>query len=468
MSSASQQSVKRLKPLDAAFLALETRDTPMHVAALQIFSLHDQVHDEFVKNVVQRYRQPSAVDAPWNLRLVRVPFGRVVPAFKVTTNIDFEYHVRHSSLPRPGGERELGELISHLHGTPLDRSRPLWTCHIIEGLSGGRFAIYLKIHHAIADGVQGMRMIARALESNPGHHFRPPWESVPKSDTGVLHQKKSRAALTPPPVAVLHELARALRPALLKRRDEAELVLPFESPKSKLNGLVTNARRVSTQSLPIVRIKRIGDTAGVSINDVFLSLCSTALRRHLQSLGSLPKQSLTAAVPVSLREDGDSKSANAIGFVWSSLATDRDDPLSRLQAIARSMRASKAYLKSMPSSMRLPVTSMLAVPGTVLGMLGIAHRMKPAMNVVISNVPGPGKTLYLGSARLDAIYPVSIPSQGQALNITCVSYAGRLNIGFTGSRDALPSLQKLSVYTADALYELEQSLELPDDAITTE
>ncbi|WP_439641920.1 WS/DGAT/MGAT family O-acyltransferase [Nevskia sp.] len=460
MSLLPSALTRRLSLLDAAFLALETRDIPMHVASLQIYSVPADADGGFIKSVVHRYRKPYGVGSPWNQRLARVPLARIAPAFETTVDIDFDYHVRHSALPQPGGERELGELISHLHGTLLDRSRPLWTCHVIEGLSGNRFAIYLKIHHAITDGVRGLRMIERALESQPGSCFRPPWEAAPRPATKVPRTVGAGLEQQLPPLDALRELVHALRPMLHRRAEEADLVRPFESPASSLNGLVTNARRVATQSVATERIKRIGAATGASTNDIFLSLCAGALRRHLLSLGMLPARPMTAAVPVSLRQEGDASSSNAVGFVWSSLATDIADPSLRMQTIVRSMRAAKAHLKSMPSELRLPFTSLLALPGSVLGMLGLAHRLRPAMNVVISNVPGPANTMYLGPARLDALYPISIPSQGQALNITCVNYAGRLDIGFTGSRDALPSLQKLAVYTAEALSELEQALAL--------
>ena len=147
----ARSAPKRLSILDASFLTMESRDTPMHVGALQIFSLPKNAPADFIKSIVQRYRAPSALGKPWNLKLADVPFSRLSPATEIASDVDFHYHVRHSALPDPGGERELGELISHLHSQPLDRSRPLWTCHIIEGLHDNRFAIYIKIHHALTD-----------------------------------------------------------------------------------------------------------------------------------------------------------------------------------------------------------------------------------------------------------------------------------------------------------------------------
>ncbi|HET8882678.1 MAG TPA: wax ester/triacylglycerol synthase family O-acyltransferase [Solimonas sp.] len=445
---------RRLSILDAAFLGMETRDTPMHVGALLVFSLPKNAPADFVQSVVQRYRTPTAIGRPWNLKLAPVMLGRLLPAMVETGDIDFHYHVRHSALPDPGGERELGELISHLHSQPLDRTRPLWTCHVIEGLHDRQFAIYIKIHHALADGIKGARMICASLRDKPGTQFVPPWESQPASRSRTGRSKQAPASL-----AWLKTLPGAFKPLFVRKPGAAPVLRPFEAPNSALlNGRVTGARRIATQQLELDRIKRIARRAGASVNDVFLAVCSAALRRHLLASDALPAAPLTAGVPMSLRADGDDASGNAVGFVWASLATDVDDPRARIAAIRASIGAWKQHLQSLDAAARLPFATLTFTPAVVALVSGFGAQLPPPMNVIISNVPGPERHLYLGGARLEAMYPVSIPVQGLALNITCVSYAGTLNVGFTGSRDRLPHLQRLAVYARDALDELDAAI----------
>ncbi|MGQ0622986.1 MAG: WS/DGAT/MGAT family O-acyltransferase [Panacagrimonas sp.] len=454
MARVASAEPRRLPFLDAGFLGLETRETPMHVAALQVYSLPKNAAPGFVRALVQQFRSPARLGSPWNLKLAAVPLARLAPAVVETSELDYEYHVRHSALPQPGGERELGELISHLHGVVLDRSRPLWTCHVIEGLQGDRFAIYLKIHHALTDGLRCLQMITASHSTAPGQIARAPWDAGEADELEIADDKGEK-----PAAVSLREWARALRGAFGSNSgDDAARVRPFQAPRSKLNGKVTTARRVATQQLDLARVKRLAKRGGVSLNDVFLGICSAALRRHLHAQGELPERSMTAAVPVSLRQQGDKTTANAVAFSWVTLASDIADPRERLQAIHASTEAAKNYLRTIPAGARTVIGTLAALPASLVGSLGLSQRLPPAMNLVISNVPGPPEHLYLGDARLEALYPTSIPVQGQVLNITCVSYAGQLNVGFTGSRDALPSLQRLAVYALEAFDELEAAI----------
>lgn len=446
---------RRLPILDASFLGMETRDTPMHVGALQIFTLPKDAPANFVKAIVDRYRAPLAVATPWNLKLAAVPLGRLLPALQEAGDIDFHYHVRHSALPDPGGERELGELISHLHSQPLDRTRPLWTCHVIEGLHDRQFAIYIKIHHALTDGVKGARMICASLAQTAGDEPTPPWERREAAPEAT--RARQRAAERLLPLSWAKDLPRALKPLFVRPRGTAAVTRPFEAPYSTLlNGPVTGARRIATQQLELADVKRVATLAGASVNDVFLAVCSAALRRHLLANDAFPQRSLTAGVPMNLRSAGDD-AGNAVGFLWAALGTEIEDPRERIAAIRASMVAWKDHLNQLPAAARLPFTTLAFTPAVAVLVAGLGARVRPPMNVVISNVPGPQQPLYLGAAQMVALYPISIPIQGLALNITCVSYAGKLNIGFTGSRDRLPSLQRIAVYASEALAELEQA-----------
>lgn len=446
----------RMSLLDATFLRIEKRESPMHVASLQVFRIPEDAEDGFIRDLVKTLREEGPLTGPFGFTLAGGPFSRVAPSL-VASNPDLEYHVRHSALPAPGGERELGELVSHLHAVPLDRSRPLWTCHVIEGLEGNRFAIYFKVHHALTDGVGGIRLMTQSLSSEPDGAWSAPWRHLAERSTCTV--PGSATPRTESRLAAGRSLVRGFA-GLVRRRGAQPVVLPFEAPPSALNEAITGARRVATQQVELSRLRAVGNQANASVNDVFLAICSAALRRHLSDSGLLPRQSLVAGVPVSLRQPGDT-GANAVGTLWSTLATDVGDPLLRLDAIHESMAASKTHLNSMSPSARKVFTMVTMTPVIAVLMSGLGAKVRPPMNVTISNVPGPRTPIYLNGARLEAFYPVSIPVPGQALNITCVTYDGKFNIGFTGCRDSLPHLQRLAVYAGEALDELEAALVSP-------
>jgi WS/DGAT/MGAT family acyltransferase len=438
--------------LDTTFLRIETQESPMHVASLQIFRIPEGACHGFVRDIVTAFRTPGPLAKPFSLKLAGGPLSPANPSLRPASDVDLEYHVRHSALPAPGGERELGELVSHLHGVTLDRSRPLWTCHVIEGLEGNRFAIYVKIHHALTDGVGGMRLLARALAPEPDGAWSAPWHHRPERPASGTTSTWPGTGLVSVPRTVLG-LAGGFT-GLIRRRGSEPVRIPFEAPASALNVGITAARRVATQQLDLARVRSIAKRTDTSVNDVLLAVCSTALRRHLKDSGLLPDRSLIAGVPVSLRQSGEA-AANAVGFLWADLGTDRAEPYARLTAIHDSMHATKSHLNRMPLAARKAFTLSMMTPVIAVLLGGLGARVRPPMNVTISNVPGPQQALYLNGARLEAFYPVSIVLQGQALNITCVTYDGKLNLGITGCRDSLPHLQRLAVFASDALDELE-------------
>lgn len=351
---------RRLSALDATFLRMETRDTPMHVGSLQIFSIPSGAPADFVKNIVHSYRSARPLCRPWNLKLVRVPLSAVLPAVIEVGYLDLDYHVRHTALPAPGGERELGELISHLHTQLLDRSRPLWTCHVIEGLANNRFAIYTKVHHALTDGVNGIRILGRALATLKTGEWSAPWHvQIPrKSKRSNAPAKVSSSGSEL--VAQCRSMAHAMGEMVFRKPGQEPVRRPFEAPRSALNTRVTAARRVATQQLDLARLRGVAKRSETSVNDVFLAICSAALRRHLNDVRALPKSSLIAAVPVSLRDESTpAVEGNAVGFIWGSLGTDVADPLARLRLIHASMQVAKDNVRNVPPAIRQMFTMLL-------------------------------------------------------------------------------------------------------------
>jgi WS/DGAT/MGAT family acyltransferase len=225
-----------------------------------------------------------------------------------------------------------------------------------------------------------------------------------------------------------------------------------------LNGRIHGPRRFATQHYELDRVKAVARAAGATINDVFVAICAGAIRRYLKELDELPEESLIAALPVSIRPAGTAAVGNAITFIHVKLYTDIDDPEDRLAAIHDSADDAKQRLQQLPRAGMENYTLLVMGPYLAQLALGLGGYTRPMHNVVISNVPGPSEALYLGGARVSELYPVSLLFNGQALNISVVSFGGFFNLGFTGARDSLPSMQRLAVYTGEELAELEATL----------
>lgn len=460
-----------INAIDASWLAIDSEDTPMHVGSLQIFSLPENYPENFLRDQVERMKAGDVV-SPWNLKLTKSGLlGRLLsPSWSVSKVIDINYHVRHSALPKPGGERELGILISRLHSNHLDFHRPLWECHFIEGLENNRFAIYTKIHHSLVDGVNGIRLIKRTLANSADQLNMPgPWSIGPKAKSGKRnHQARPKlpglirktidtayeqASNTP---QLIKALAKLLASSAYKHDD---LMAPFDCPNSMLNTRVTHARRFATQQYSLERLKNLASATDSSLNDIVLFLCSSALRAFLLERDSLPDKALTAGIPVNLRLPGDESIGTEVGFILANLASEEADVLKRLEIIKKSTKTAKQHLQTLPRKVLVQYTMLMMAPYTVQLLTGLAGRVSPAFNVTISNVPGPDQALYYCGCKLEALYPLSMIVNGGALNITCLSYNGSLNFGYIACRETLPSMQRLAVFSGDALNELENVVE---------
>ena len=446
-----------MAPTDAIFLLGESREHPMHVGGLQLYEPPQGAGRGFVREfydslVAQRDFQPTFLKRPATF------WGGVANlGWGYDKDIDVDYHVRRSALPSPGRVRELLELTSRWHSSLLDRHRPLWEMHVIEGLKDGRFAVYTKMHHALIDGVSALKLMQRALSDDPDDpEIRAPWD---------LPRRTRKAS----PAAPLRSLAQAvgsvagLAPSAVSLARaalfEQQLTLPFGAPRTMLNVKIGGARRCAAQSWSLERIKGVKKAAGVTVNDVVLAMCSGALRYYLLEHDALPDTPLLAMVPVSLRtEDEADAGGNLVGAILCNLATDTDDPAARLQTISDSMRSNKKVFSQLPrfqalalSAVNMASLSLAAVPGWV-------PSTSPPFNIVISNVPGPAQPMYYGGARLDGNYPLSIVLDGQALNITLANNADTLDFGLVGCRRSVPHLQRLLAHLESSLKDLESAV----------
>ena len=456
--------------LDASWLYVESKEAPMHVGSMAIFAVPEgETTQQAIGRIVQLLRNSVEFAPPFNYRLSSPRLLTLMPKWIEADKIDLDYHFRHSALPAPGGERELGTLISRLHSHPLDFRKPLWEMHLIEGLYGNRFALYTKMHHSLMDGVGGMRLMERIFGKSAKESMTlpAPWSvgtiSKKKKNTEQQHfadqareaweaAKLSGQSLPAAGRALMDLMREAVKPT------DPALATPFSGPKSIVNKRVGGARRLATQTYPLERIRAVAEAAKVSVNDIFLAICSSSIRRYLLERDALPSESLTAGLPVSVRPADDLDGGNAISFIIANLYTTESDPLTRLKEIRRSTQLAKANLQAMPKEAINNYTIMLMAPMMLQLVSGLGGLTRPIFNTVISNVPGPSRDLYFSGCRLEQFYPISLIPHGQALNITVVSYSGQFNVAFTGDHDALPSMQRLSVYTGEALEELEAAL----------
>ncbi|MBK8327333.1 MAG: wax ester/triacylglycerol synthase family O-acyltransferase [Moraxellaceae bacterium] len=449
--------MRALGPIDQAFLWLERRQQPMHVGGLMLFKIPADADANFVQDIATQFKAVTPPVSPFNQRLDGMFWNE-------DEEFDLEHHFRHIALPEPGRVRELLAYVSQSHSSLLDRAKPLWECHLIEGIEGNRFALYFKMHHAVIDGVAGMRIAQKSLSSDPNHKTSVPLWAIkrdkrPKAETTALNNfaetinnLRHQASSVP---KVAKELYQAIKASY---EHDPDYVSVFQAPKSILNQRVSGSRRFAAQSYDLPRIKAISKKLGVTINDVVMAMCSGALRTYLLYLNALPCKPLIAMVPMSLRQD-DSDGGNQITMILANLGTHLADPMARLNIIHRSVKNAKDRFSRMsPSEIMAYSALVYSISGMNL-MTGIAPKLQ-AFNVVISNVPGPKETMYWNGAELDGFYPVSIVLDGMALNMTLTSYVDSLEFGLIACRKALPSMQRLLGYLDDALDELEQAAKL--------
>jgi diacylglycerol O-acyltransferase len=459
-------SIVQISPTDAAWLLLESRETPMHVGGLLEFTRPHDAPEDYLKRELARMRATRTLPQPWNLRPVSAPvLGAKFPLLQTVRDVDLDHHVRHSALPQPGGQRELGILVSRLHSHQLDLHRPLWEVHLIEGLEHDRFAIYTKIHHSLIDGVSAMRMMLRALSKSAEDRDTPAFWSVgpgpsPEGEPSEGGDGGVRGLLGAlgESASALAGVGRSTLELAAAAISDSPLQAPFMAPSSVLGGRIEGQRRFATQQYELELLKSLAKAADCTLNDIVLYLCGTALRRYLSEHARLPTRSLTVGIPVNLRDEDDNRTGTAIGMMVAELGTNVGDPRQRLDAVRRSTAAAKRQLNGLPRAALGTQAVVINAPYIVALLAGLGGHTPVPFSLGVSNVPGPPEPLFFNGSRLDAIFPVSLLIHGNALNITCVSYAGTLNFGLIGARDTLPHLQRLAIYLGDAVDEISKLL----------
>ncbi len=471
--------MRQLGGIDASFLYMETKETPMHVAGLTLFELPPDYNGDFYEDFKAHLARRLHLAPLLSKKLTPMPFELDHPLWVDDDDVDLDYHVRRLSVPKPGKMEQLEELVGRLHSNFLDRSRPLWEFYVIDGLASGHAALYSKIHHAAVDGGAGMEVTKALFDTTPVPREVEPPPPRPRANTqvdlvsllgaGYTNMLRQQVRILQAIPDVMKAVANLALPKPDTLKLEAPSLPPITAPKTILNGSITSQRIYTARSASLNDAKQIAKHTETKINEVVMAVCSGALRRYLLEKGGLPKQSLIAFVPVSLREGGNKEMNNQVFGMLCGLATDIAEPVKRLMAI----RDASKHAKQLTGSIKDAVPrdySLLGAPLLIQGLMALYGRSKladqlpPAANVTISNNAGPPVPLYVAGAKVLTLYPVSIPAHGVALNITVQSYCGALDFGLTACRRTVPDVRKLGDYLVEALDELKTAvLGKPED-----
>lgn len=453
-----------LSGMDASFLHLETPESPMHVGSLQLIDLPPGYEGDFAEDAKKYLSGRLHLASVFVRKLAMMPFDLANPVWVDDDDLDLDHHIHHVIMPRPGTLAQLERLVGRLHSSLLDRSRPLWEMHIIEGLQTGQVALYSKMHHAAIDGQAGVA-VAKALfdiSETPAPVKAP--RVTRRPDSSQLGMAELATAALSNAVQQYVKLIQSI-PATAKAITNVLMPVSestgqraFELPKAlrtaprtPLNVSITNQRSFAARSVPLAEVKQMSKATDTSLNDIVLAICAGALRRYLADYGCKPAKPLIAGVPVSLRSEGNTDLNNQVSVMLVSLATDIADPLERLAAIHESSSEGKKLTGNVKAAIptdfpSLGVPSLMSGLASLYGRSGLADKLPPAANVAISNVPGPSFALYFAGAKVAAYFPVSIPGHGLALNMTVQSYNGALEFGLTACRRAVPDVADLGDY----------------------
>jgi WS/DGAT/MGAT family acyltransferase len=453
----------RLTGLDASFLHLERDSAHMHVGSCLIFDGRAPDIDELAEHVrsrlhlVPRYRQ----------RLAFVPFGQGRPVWVDDPHFNVAYHVRHTALPSPGSDAELRRLAGRLFSQELDRAKPLWEIWLVEGLSGGRFALIAKTHHCLVDGISGVDittvMFDTTEDPSPPAGEGQTWiPQPPPSDAQLLADALMERATVPAEVVRgMRALARGPRQVLSRIRDDLQAVGALAwagvdgAPETPLNVPIGPHRRFTWVEADLDRVKQIKTALGGTVNDVVLTAVTLALGRFLreQRAMDLDGVELRALVPVSVRAEAERGAlGNRVAAMTAPLPVAIADPASCFETVHREM----GDLKESGQAVGAEILTQLAgfAPPTVMAQAARLQARQRFFNLVVTNVPGPQFPLYVLGRRLRAMYPQVPLAKNQALGIAIMSYDGRLDFGLLGDFDALPDIELLAVELAGALDEL--------------
>jgi WS/DGAT/MGAT family acyltransferase len=485
--------METLETLDSLMLAGERLGSAMHVGVVLILSPPADANPE--SYIDKLYEESLITDRQVDARLRRHPHRGAdtggIWAWREVPEIDLRAHVHRVTLTPGSGPADLWELVGELHSGRLDMSVPMWDSYLIDGLPDGRFALYIKIHHTVIDGVAGLRMISDSLSTDPDRRHLPPFYADKRPAAGTppaapQTDRPTRPTLNPFAAARAIADAAAAGLDLTRRVAAAELaniigsmvtdsvVPPFDAPQTRFNAKLGPRRAAAGTSLSRQRIHAVAEAADATGNDVVTTVIAGALRAWLLERDQLPDRTLVAMCPVSVRDrDGsgtaesgkaESDIGNKFGLGLCPLGTDIADPGERLAFVHLAMKNVKKQVATKGSDAMLAVMGPAIGSTVVIPLLPFGTLIPPSCNMAISNVPGPRTQMYYNGAHLDEIYPVSSIFDGMGLNVTVCSYADLFAVGYVTDANMMPRVAELIPLTDQALADLEAAVGIETDA----
>ena len=448
--------------LDLMFFLTENQGNPRHVGALLIFQRPLRGGAGIVDRIVNAYRRATPVP-PFN----RIPVLRRVglPEWQEVDRLDADYHFQRRTLPAPGSDAQLDELVAELHAPMLDRNHPGWRVYVIEGLERYRFAVFIKIHHSLVDGESGIALVHRSLSrsrrdrrirtviatSLPAASRVVPRGLLPRLEHEVANTARTALSIGWGSERVLEECLAGLRGF------SSQATRPFTAPLTPMNEPIRNARTVAHTVLPLRAMMSVARAWGTTLNDVALCVLDAAMNRYLRSIGRPADRALVAICPVSLQDRKHKQLTTQVSVFWTPLGTPATSIGRRMREVMANTSEAKQRIRTLPKDVAYAYAVLTFALGETLALVprGPVDYFLPA-NVLISNVRGPAGRLYLAGTRLEALCPVSTLISGMGLNITLLSYAGQMVIGYTSNASSLPDADRLARYTREAFAALER------------
>lgn len=459
--------MERLSLADSAFIGFESPQGPMHVASLLLFEAPAGGRSDFCRRLYERLRKHRSAAYPFNQQVVL--HRTRLPTWETADDFDLDRHLFFHELPRPADRTALHQLVASLHEEMLSRDRPHWEYHLISGLKKNRFAVYIKVHHAYADGITLSSWVNSSFAKSSDERSATPLWAVAHGErksrsSGEFHLIDAGRKMLDQQLLsarVIGGMARIGSQLLLEKINLTRnaISVPFSAPATILNGPLTADRQLATASVPMERVDRIRRAARVSLNQVAISCIDEGLHRYLEALGQPEEQPLVIAMPVSLRRGGRGQAdrGNEVCMVLVELADETDDPYIRLRDVGNKLRYVRHQVDELPPQAMMGYSMLMGLVGLGLDASGIGRYVPPMSNLVVSNVPGPRETLYLDGARLLEHYPVSAIGAGHQLNITLYSYDRGLHFGLLGTQK-LENLSRLGAYIHEAFESLERAV----------
>lgn len=461
--------MERLSGLDASFLYMETRTMLMHVAFIAVCDSKDMPDGYSFRKIYDLIDSRIQNEPAFRRRLIEVPFNLNHPLWIDDPEFNITDHVFQYTLPENATRRDLGRKVGRIMSKPLARTQPLWQLWVIEGLEDGQFALVMKIHHAVVDGISGTDLIGKLFdkkESVPSISNANPsasGEAIPSTKELLNHALRSRLGGPKRLVKLWGESIEGFTALAKKQIRESASThsRPLNSPRTHFNKTIGANRDVAFVELSLTDIKAVKNATNSTVNDVVLGICGGALRTYLQNHSDLPEKSLISMVPISVRkESATTVTNNQVSGMWATLATHVEDPLERLELIRSDTKDAKDNLDAVGADLlqnwaevNAPATFNLAV--RMYSSSGLADVMSPVHNTIISNVPGPRNPLYFAGAKINTLYPLGPVMEGVGLNISLESYQDCVGIAFHVDSDLVPDVGELPGLVKEALAKLE-------------